>query len=233
MPYRRLPNTDSARIRALDTAIETEYIFPDEELALSYRTINEAKTFVKEFRRIHALYQQSFAEQVKASRKYQEQTRMARMYISHFIQVLNLAAIRKEIKPEQKKLYGLDPLNHTVPDLTSENALIEWGEKIICGENRRTQQGGLPFYNPTIAKVNVHYEIFKESFSSQRILRQNTHTYQKQLVKLREKADKIILEIWNQAEEKFQNMDTEKKIENCQKYGVVYYTRKSEKITEK
>ena len=82
MPYRRLPNTDSARIRALDTAIETEYIFPMGELALSYRIINEAKSFVEEFRRIHTFYQQSFAEQVKASRKFQEQTRMARMYIS-------------------------------------------------------------------------------------------------------------------------------------------------------
>ncbi len=229
MPYRRLPNTDSARIRALDTAIETEYIFPSEDLALSYRILDEAKTFVKEYRRVHNFYRQSFAEQVKAGRKYQEQTRMARMYISHFIQVLNLAAIRKEIKPEQKELYGLNPLSHTVPDLTSESALIEWGEKIIYGENERTRQGGFPIYNPTIAKVKVHYEIFKESFASQKTLRQNTGTYQKQLVKLREKADEIILEIWNQAEQKFQDMDIEKKIENCKKYGIVYYTRKSEK----
>lgn len=230
MPYRRLPNTDSARIRALDTAIETEYIFPAENLALAYHTITEAKSFVEKFRRIHTLYQQSFAEQVKASRKYQEQIRTARMYISHFIQVLNLSAIRKEIKPEQISLYGLDPHNHTVPDLSSENSLIEWGEKIICGESERTRQGGLPIYNPTIAKVNVHYEIFKESLSKQKILRQNTSYYQEQLVLLRKKADEIILEIWNQVEKKFQDMDMEQKIDNCKKYGIIYYTRKSEKI---
>lgn len=232
MPYRRLPNTDSARIRALDAAIETEYIFPVGELALSYRIINEAKSFVEEFRRIHTFYQQSFAEQVKASRKFQEQTRMARMYISHFIQVLNLAAIRKEVKPEQKRLYGLDPYNHTVPDLTSENALLEWGEKIIRGENERIRQGGLPIYNPTIAKIKVHYEIFKDSFTCQKILRQNTDGYQQQLVQLRKKADEIILEIWNQAEKKFQEMETEKKIENCKKYGIVYYNRRSEKLPQ-
>lgn len=232
MPYRRLPNTDLARIRALDTAIETEYIYSAAELALSYRIINEAKSFVEKYRRMHILYQQSFSEQIKSNRKYQEQIRMARMYISHFIQVLNLAATRKEIKPEQKRLYGLDPHNHILPDLTGENSLIEWGEKIILGEAERTRQGGLPIYNPTIAKVNVHYDIFKESFTNQKIFRQNTNNYQEQLVELRKKADEIILEIWNQAEEKFASLPVEIKIENCKKYGLVYYIRKSEKLSE-
>ena len=67
-----------------------------------------------------------------------------RLYISHFIQVLNLAVLRDEIKPVHKELYDLPEAN-VVPDLLSEAALVEWGRKIIEGEQRRTSQGGSPF----------------------------------------------------------------------------------------
>ena len=42
-----------------------------------------------------------------------------RLYISHFIQVLNLAVLRDEIKVVHKELYDLPEAN-VVPDLLSE-----------------------------------------------------------------------------------------------------------------
>ena len=92
---------------------------------------------------------------------------MARLYLSHFIQVLNLAVIRSEIRLSHKEYYGLDAQN-SLPDLSSEQALVEWGRKVIEGENRRISQGGIPIYNPTIAKVKVHYDIFLEGYERQK-----------------------------------------------------------------
>ena len=92
----------------------------------------------------------------------------ARLYISHFIQVLNLAVLRDEIKTWRiKNIYGLPEAN-VVPDLLSEAALVEWGKKIIEGEQQRTAQGGIPIYNPTIARVKVHYDIFLDSYERQK-----------------------------------------------------------------
>lgn len=33
------------------------------------------------------------------------------------------------------------------------------GTEIIDGENERIRNGGSPIYNPTIAKVQVHFEV--------------------------------------------------------------------------
>ena len=61
----------------------------------------------------------NYKSTVNVNKQYRHIVQNARMYISHFIQVLNLAVIRGEIKKEQKLLYGLDPHQHVVPDLTT------------------------------------------------------------------------------------------------------------------
>ena len=229
MPYRRLPNTDLARIRALECAVEKEQKYGVRELAITYKIINEAKSFLVRFKKAQAIYQQCYDEQVKASKKYQGQMKMARLYISHFIQVLNMAVIRRELKKEVKTIYGLDPDNHSVPDLSAESALVEWGGKIIGGETERIKKGGVPIYNPTIAKVSVHYEIFKEAYFYQKNYQQSTNRNLEQLAGMRDEADALILEIWNQVEEKFNELPSQVKMEKCMDYGVIYYFRKKEK----
>lgn len=228
MPYRRLPNTDKARIRAIECAIEKERVYVMPDLAISYKVINDARAFLIPFKKVHSLYQQCFNAQVKANVRYQDQIKTARLYISHFIQVLNLCIIRQEIRASQKEYYGLDSDNNAVPDLTSETSLLEWGEKIINGEKLRVENGGTPIYNPTIAKVKVHYDIFKESYFLQKNFQASTTRNLEQLANMRDRADGLILDIWNQVEEKFQDLPMQQKMKRCQEYGVVYYYRKKE-----
>ena len=47
------------------------------------------------------------------SRKHQANVKTARLYISHFIQVLNLAVIRSEVRIAHKEYYGLDTSNNS------------------------------------------------------------------------------------------------------------------------
>lgn len=104
MPYRRLPNTDQARIRAMEKLLEKVGMISVSEMAVSLNTISKIRGLLNRFRRLSEYYKDCFDNQSKASRKHQENTKLARLYISHFIQVLNLAALRMEIKPAQKKL---------------------------------------------------------------------------------------------------------------------------------
>ena len=111
--------------------------------------------------------------------------------------------------------------------------MAEWGRKVVDGENRRTSQGGIPIYNPTIAKVRVHYDIFMESYEKQKNLQALTARSLETLASMRDEADTLILDIWNQVETKFQEVNpNEARLEKCRDYGLVYYYRSNEKVKE-
>ena len=230
MPYRRLPNTDQARIRAMEKLLEKVGMISVSEMAVSLNTISKIRSLLNRFRRLSEYYKDCFDNQSKASRKHQENTKLARLYISHFIQVLNLAALRMEIKPAQKNYYGLQPNVHNVPDLISETALMEWGEKIIVGEMKRTSEGGIPIYNPTIAKVKVRYDIFVESNERQKNLQRLTAESLEDVTLMRPQVDELILDAWNQIEDYYKDVpDVDKRLDLCREYGIVYYYRTGEK----
>lgn len=233
MPYRRLPNTDQARIRALKAVVEKGELYNVYDLAISMKTLVDARNFLMRFDAAQTYYTECFDRQAKAGRKHQANVKTARLYLSHFIQVLNLAVIRSEVRTSHKEFYGLDVKNNNVPDLSSETALAEWGKKIIDGENKRVAQGGFPIYNPTIAKVRVHYDIFMDSYEKQKNLQTLTARSLEELASMRAEADDLILSIWNQVEEKFADvLPNEKRLDLCRDYGVIYYYRTGEKQKE-
>ena len=130
MPYRRLPNTDQSRLKALQKAVQRASVADFTEQVINYKTLKEAENFLMQFENQVSQYHQNFNNKVSANKQYRHMVQNARMYISHFIQVLNLAVIRGEIKKEQKALYKLDQQNHILPDLSTEEDLLIWGKNI-------------------------------------------------------------------------------------------------------
>lgn len=233
MPYRRLPNTDQARIRALKAVVVKGDTYNVYDLAVSLKTLTEARNFLTKFEAAQAYYAECFERQSVAGRKHQANVKTARLYISHFIQVLNLAVIRSEVRTAHKDYYGLDKSNNNVPDLSTESALAEWGRKIVDGESKRISQGGIPIYNPTIAKVRVHYDIFMDSYEKQKNLQALTARSLDVLASMRAEADNLILDIWNQVEKKFEEVvPNDKRLDLCRAYGVIYYYRTGEKLKD-
>ncbi|MCQ2310644.1 MAG: hypothetical protein MJZ64_02720 [Paludibacteraceae bacterium] len=228
MPYRRLPNTDQARLTALRTAVQraSEADFTDQPI--QYHTLSEAQIFLLQFENIMRQYHENFTNSITANKQYRHVVSNARMYISHFIQVLNLAVIRGEIKRSQKELYKLDPEMNILPDLSSEEDLLVWGQNIIEGEKERTAIGGFPIYNPAINKVKVHYDIFKEHMFNQQIHQQSNTRVTEDMISMREKADAIIVELWNQIEAHYKQELPYARLRKCQNYGVIYYYRTGE-----
>lgn len=234
MPYRRLPNTDQARIRALKALVENGDRCNVHDLPVSLNTLSLARNFLSKFEAAQNYYAGCYERQAKAGRKHQANVKMARLFVSHFIQVFNLAVIRSEIRASHKEYYGLEVKNNTLPDLSGEAALAEWGQKIIQGERMRTSQGGIPIYNPTIAKVKVHYDIFMDSYEKQKELQALTARSLNALSAMRAEADELILDIWNQVEKKFEGVyPNERRLAQCQTFGLIYYYRTSEKQKEK
>lgn len=230
MPYRRLPNTDNARIKALKTAINKCSNTDFNDVVVSMKTLYRAKNVVGKFERMCNQYKQTLETQIRANKAFQRQIRNARMYLSHFVQVLNLSVIRDEIKEHNLSMYGLEQSELLVPDLSTNELIIKWGQKIIDGEECRIAEGGVPIYNPTIAKVKVMYSIFRDGYQTQKIHQKSTTRTQNDVVNFRNQIDEVILDIWNQVEEANVDMAVEKKIDKNKEYGVVYYYRKGEKV---
>lgn len=228
MPYRRLPNTDLSRIKALRTAIHKASNIDFQDVAISMKTLSDAKKVVDKFERLCNKYQQTFDIQVKANIAFQSKVKNARMYISHFIQVLYMSVTRAEIKSEHLELYGLQDLNLVVPDLSSNEQLLNWGQKIIDGENQRVAQGGVPIYNPSIAKVKVMYVLFKESYQTQQIHQKATNRVLNEVAEYRSGVDSVIYNIWEEVEKFNEDFPAKERLEKNREYGLIYYYRKGE-----
>ncbi len=75
-------------------------------------------------------------------RKHQANVKTARLYISHFIQVLNLAVIRSEVRNAHKILRFPEQANN-VPGFINRACLWQsGGVKSWMEKNKRISQGG-------------------------------------------------------------------------------------------
>lgn len=228
MPYRRLPNTDSARLRALKAACNMGKKTPPQELAYSQATFSKVELFINSFEKAIAHYKAAYDTQVERSKDYQQMLKKAKLYLSHFIQVVNMAIARGELQPTVREFYGMDIDESKLPTLNTEKELIEWGKKIIDGEMARMRKGMTPITNPTIAVVKVRYDQFLEAYNYQKVLQHNTQRMLNELNVLREKADEIILDIWNEVEEHYKDLPDEERRVKAGAYGLVYVYRKNE-----
>jgi hypothetical protein len=231
MPYRRLPNTDTARIRAMQNALKKSEGFPPFKLPFSVSIYQELKYFYPEFLQAIQSQKEAMERQTSKHKKHQESFKKARLYISHFIQVLNFAIIRGELKTETRALFGMDEDERKLPALNAEKDIIEWGEKLIAGEQKRMASGQAPITNPTIARVKVHFEDFLKVHQSQIYLQESYNKSAQKMNELRDKSDQIITRLWNEIEENFSDLPAEEKREQAEKYGLVYVFRKNEKLS--
>jgi hypothetical protein len=228
MPYRRLPNTDTARIKAMKTALEKGMELPPYKLAFSSKTIVHLQKFLPQFDHNLQLYRQALASQNNKNKDYNEILRKARIYLTHFIRVMNMAIFRGELPAEMRAYYGLATDESTVPSFNTENELMSWGKRIIDGEQFRIKKGGSPITNPTIAVVKVRFENFIEAWTFHNTLAKRTIDYTAKNYNLRKEADEIILQLWNEVENTHKALPEETRKTKCEEYGLVYFYRKGE-----
>jgi len=228
MPYRRLPNTDAARIRAMRIALEKGRDVPPIKMAYSPKMIVSLQRFLPQFENMISLQRQSYASQNSKSKEYVEIVRKARVYLTHFIRVMNMAIYRGDLPVETRAFYGLATNESTIPSLNTENELISWGKRIIEGEEYRIRKGGSPITNPTIAVVKVRYNNFLDAWNFQKTLAKRTLDYTEKNCQMRKEADELIASIWNEIENTHSNLPEEKRLTESETYGIVYFYRKNE-----
>jgi hypothetical protein len=228
MPYRRLPNTDAARIRAMKVALEKGNELPPHKMAFSSKTLIRLQKILPQFERGINLKNQSVKFKYSKGRNFNDTERKARIYITHFIRVMNMAIFRGDLAVETRAYYGLATNESAVPSLNTENELVSWGRRVIEGEEFRLKKGGNPITNPSIAVVKVRFEQFLDALNYSQTLNKKTNDYALVNNELRKEADELIITIWNEVESHFSDLNEDDRRNECKKYGLVFFFRKGE-----
>jgi len=201
---------------------------PPAKLAFSSKTIVRLQRFLPLFEQNIQLQKQALKSQNKKCKEYNEIVRKTKIYITHFIRVMNMAIFRGDLPEETRAYYGLATNESTVPSIANENELKSWGRRIIEGEEYRIRKGGSPITNPTVAVVKVRFENFLDANNSHRILVKKTQDYTERTAEFRSEADEIILQIWNEVEATYSTLPEDVRKKECEEYGLVYFYRKNE-----
>jgi hypothetical protein len=228
MPYRRLPNTDSARLRALKRAVEMSKEIPPFKLAFSMKTLVKIQALLPAFENSISHQRQTLVNQNEKARTNQDTARKARLYITHFLKVMNMAISRGELPAETRTFYGIASDDASIPSLTTENELVAWGKRIIDGEEYRIRKGSTPVTNPSIAVVKVRYEKFLETRNHYRTINRRATECVSKTSDMRSEADELITTLWNEIEARYSSLPEEEKRAEAEKYGLVYVYRKNE-----
>lgn len=201
---------------------------PPFNLAFSQMTFQKVLSNIHLFEKAVLECRQAYNKQVEKSKEYARHLKKAKLYMSHFIQVINMAILRGDLSPNDRDYFGFGRDQRKVPSFGTESEVIKWGEKLIQGETLRIKKGLTPVSNPSMAVVKVRYENFMEAYKFQKILQRNLQRSQEKLVEQRKTVDSIISSVWNEVEETFKNLPDEVRRNHTKIYGLVYFYRKSE-----
>ena len=228
MPYRRLPNTDSARLRALKAAYEKGRSVHVSKLAFSQETLLRIEVLLPDFEMAINNFRTNQLMHLAKNKEYPYILRKTKLYVSHFIKVINMAIARGELKPDIRNFYGLSDYGNRIPELNTESDLLDWGSNVVSGETERTNMGLPPITNPNIALVKVWYEKFCDAHHYKSTHQKSSVRTLRTIASYRRDADDIILNLWNEIESHFESLSGDIMRKWASTYGVVYVYRPHE-----
>jgi len=231
MPYRRLPTTDKARLRALEKAVNKVGEVSIRKIPFSKQSIEGLQSVKNQFENALKHYELNIKQQSDNGKHYKEVMETARMYLAHFIQVLLFASERGEINGGIKFYGNLQSLEGKLPSLNTEQEILEWGKIIVNGEQNRVRQGGSAIYSPSIALVKFKLEEFNDAAMFQQNLKRNTLRSFEKMQTLRKTTNDFIAQFWTEIETylEMETMSPEQKRKLAEEFGIVYVLRRKER----
>ncbi|MDD4031774.1 MAG: hypothetical protein PHS48_00850 [Bacteroidales bacterium] len=229
MPYRRLPNTDTARLKALKAVLTANRDPEIIDQPVGNETLVKIDSFLPQYESVILNFRSNKSMHLQKNKEYPYLLKKARLYISHFIQVLNMAIARGEVKSSVRSYYGL--MNHEgrVPDLNAESEVLSWGKAVIEGEKERVKMGSSPMTNPSIAVVKVWYEKLEEAYYYKTTYQKSAARTLQIIVQRRSEADDLILRAWNEIETFYMDLPEGMMRDRAALWGVVYVYRPYER----
>ena len=231
MPYRRLPTTDKARLRALQTALNKVNEISVKNIHFQKHSIEELQSVKSQFENALKHYELNIKQQSDNNKHYKAVFETAHLYLSHFIQVLLFASERGEINGGIKYYGNLQEYGGRIPSLNNEQEILEWGKIMVDGEQKRLREGGSAIYSPSIALVKFKLQEFQDAAIFQQNLKRNTLRSFEKMQTLRKTTNEFIAQLWTDIENHLELEATtpEQKRKLAEEFGIVYVLRRKER----
>ena len=132
------------------------------ELAFSSKHIHPLRNMHQSLDGAKQQQEMTWNQLVRQNKTYQKKLQKTKLYVTHFLQVINMCIVREELSAKDRKFYNLNPDETRVPGLNTEEDILKWGEFVIEGENKRIQSGGSPVMTPTIGELFFSFSVMKQ-----------------------------------------------------------------------
>jgi len=231
MPYRRLPTTDKARLRALQTALNKVNEISVKNIPFAKHSIEELQSVKSQFENALKHYELNIKQQSDNNKHYKAVFETAHLYLSHFIQVLLFASERGEINGGIKYYGNLQEYGGRIPSLNTEQEILEWGKIMVDGEQKRLREGGSAIYSPSIALVKFKLQEFQDAAIFQQNLKRNTLRSFEKMQTLRKTTNEFIAQLWTDIENHLELEATSPELRRklAEEFGIVYVLRRKER----
>lgn len=219
---RRLPHSNITRIKAMNLATDKHNSMDAAKSALTpataARLINDCTAFNKAMSDINT------AEEKKATANANTiiSRVLLRKNVSAYFNGINNAIKIGTIPGSARAFYGLDVGNKRLPVTNTDTKLLQWADKIISGDAKRVDDGGIAMANPSIAEFAAIYDAAKPLIIALSNAKSNLTNAHVLLNKQVPEVDKIILKTWNEIETTFSELPVPTKRSNCRLWGVLY-----------
>lgn len=218
MAYRRLPNTDNARLIAM-VKLNEQLLVNGNVLRKHQSKIIALKNALTE---LISRRKQLVMKRTLLNKEKKELLTSLKLYVSHFFQVLNFAIDRGDISKTCRTCFSLDVNTGIIPPLSKELAIMIWARNILVGERKRVVDGVIAISHPNHKKIEGLLEVAENCFEDLKMLEEEFQNYHKEIGVQRNKIDAFIKQVWNEVEHQFINEPIEIKREKAAQFGVVY-----------
>jgi hypothetical protein len=231
MPIINRPNTDTQRLRALNTAKAKAKVTDPSALAFDAATLARLDTALPQFSKEVQERGAALSAQALATAKANPVRKTLNMYIRHFIAVFNLGVDRDKYPAASRAYYQLAVDYHQLPSLGSDAENIQWANNIVAGEAARVSAGGDAMENPTAAEVESVLTDLQNALAAQTPAKDAYDKEQEDVENMRADVDDVLADIWDEVLFTFRKGAAPSMRRKAREYGVVYRLSNNEEPT--
>jgi hypothetical protein len=225
MPTRTLPTSDTQHLDALrDAHFQLHALPKGSDPVLSTKTATSLERLYPVWRDELKGRRNVVGLQTEATAAVQENKARLRMFLSHFLQNLNMAIEREDpgFRAGDRTLYGMDSNQAVLPRMEGETELLRVAEDVIEGEAKRIAAGGDPITMPPVAEISA---IYGETLKLLKVQYQQVNVYGKEsddVIALRSEVSELVKDIWDELEFSYRKETPSSMRRRCRLWGVIY-----------
>lgn len=222
MPQLQRPNSDVQRLKLLRAAKAKANVTAPADLAFSAATLAVLNTVLPTLTTEMQERSSALAAQNAASVAANPERKRLALWVSHFIQVYNLAVERGDMPADGRAFYQLPVGAAHVPPMRNDPDRLRWGNNIVDGDAARVAAGGAAMSNPTAAAVGSRLAALNAALGALSPLKDAYNAEQEDVENMRPEVDDLIDDIIDEVLFTFRKHDAPSQRRNAREYGLTY-----------